>query len=117
MVCAQTSDDTTRKWWCWDHAGKPLPGALVPNYDSAFFTGYALELGADLGLALIDHQAPGRIAFTRLRPDGSTREYQLEAPNGLEFGAWTATGDARHLHLAWNDPITGDTYLSSWQLP
>jgi hypothetical protein len=117
MVCALTNDETIRKWSCWDHAGKPLPGAVFPGFDSRFFNSFNVELGPDLGLALIDNQTRGRITLTRLRPNGSTTEYELLAPSGLEFGAWTATGNAQNVYLAWNDPVTGDTFLSRWKLP
>ena len=117
MVCALTNDMVTRKWWCWDHSGKALPGATFPDQDSRFFTHFGFALGPDLAIANVASETRGRIALTRLRPNGSTVEYELSAPSGMEFGAWTATGDAHHAHLAWNDPATGDTYLSSWELP
>jgi hypothetical protein len=117
MVCAETADGVNRKWWCWDHSGKALPGAVFTDYDSRFSTRFEVSLDADLGLGFIETSAPERIALTRLRPNGSTARYDLGAPASLQLGAWQASGDARTLHLAWNDPNTGDTYLSTWALP
>ncbi|HWA72976.1 MAG TPA: hypothetical protein VG937_11595 [Polyangiaceae bacterium] len=116
MVCAETSDGVTRKWWCWDHAGKALPGLASADYDSRFFNRFEVSLGPDLGVGFVDTRAPTSIALTRLRPNGSTANYDLGVPSGLEFSQWRVTGDAASLHAAWNDANTGDTYLSTWEL-
>jgi hypothetical protein len=116
MVCALTNDMVTRKWWCWDHSGRALPGATFPDKDSRFFTHFDFPIGPDLAIASIASEARGRFTLTRLRPNGSTIEYELSAPAGMEFGSWVATGNAHHAYLAWNDRTNGDTYLSDWEL-
>jgi hypothetical protein len=67
-------------------------------------------------LTMLEAEKRERFTLTRLRPDGTTTRYDLAAPKGLQFGTWLASGDARTLHLAWNDLNTGDTYLSIWDL-
>jgi hypothetical protein len=116
MVCARTISEAKRKWWCWDHQGKALPGGVFAEYDSRFFTSFAVALGPDLGLGMLDMEAPERIALTRLRPDGSTAEYELRAPPELRFALGQTLGDAQTLRMVWNEPYSGDTYLSSWEL-